>query len=315
MRWVLGATLAAALATSLPARAGDAAAGEAAYNAGMELANQGRWAEACPKFLASFEVDPQLGAVLHLADCYERVGKLASAWARFKEGLELARKLEDDRASTVEGRIAKLEARLPRLRIDVARPDPALTVERDGEVVQPATFGLPVPVDPGPVAIAVLRGPDELERRKAVGVEGQLAVVKLDLAAISAAHPPPNTAPKPRKPYDPTQRYAGLGLGGAGIVVTLVAGGLEIGALVKKGQANDPSACVDKECTSAGFKAAQSGATLAQAGQWLGIGGLVVLATGVVVFATAPSPPKEKEPAIVPWFDLRGGGAAWSGTF
>jgi hypothetical protein len=314
----LGAAV--ALGISTPAHAGDPAAAQAAYDAGMQLANDGRWAEACPKFLASVNFDRQLGAMLHLADCYENVGKLASSWASWREGLELARKVNDDRIPTIQERIAKIELRLAHLRIDVANAQVALTVERDELVVHPATFGLEVPVDPGPITIRVLRGEQLLEERKTNATEAQRAIVAIDLAAIDAAHPipkpPPVVVPKPRplapaKPYSPTQRYVGIGIGAAGLAATLIAGGLEIGALVKKGQANDPSACVNKLCTSAGYEAAEDGARLANVGQWLGLGGLVILGVGVVVFVTAPSPPKaEAAAALLPWFDAMGAAGA-----
>jgi tetratricopeptide (TPR) repeat protein len=315
MRFLLLASVVlATLAASRVAHAGDPAAGEAAFNAGLALAEQEKWAEACPKFLASVQFDPQLGARLHLANCYEKIGKLASSWASWKEGLELAKEKNDERVPTIQERIAALEPRLPHLRLDVAHPEVPLVVKRDEAVVPSASFGLALPVDPGPIAITVLRGEQVLERRQVNAEEAKFAALSLDLAAIQAAHPvpkpPPPKLPPAAKPYNPAQRYAGIGIGAAGLAATLVAGGLEIGALVKKGQANDPSNCVEKLCTSAGTDAARDGARLATVGQWLGIGGIVVLGVGIAVFATAPSPPKVEPTTalLLPWIDGQNAG-------
>ena len=63
----------------------------------------------------------------------------------------------------------------------------------------------------------------------------------------------------------------------------------EIVALTKKGDANKPDACVDKFCTPAGKSAAEDAKTFAEVGQWMGIGGLVLVAIGATILITAPS--------------------------
>ncbi len=101
-----------------------------------------------------------------------------------------------------------------------------------------------------------------------------------------------------------------------GIAAVLTAAGLEIAALVKKGQADSEDACVNKFCSPGGLEDANDAKTFAEVGQWVGIGGLVVLAVGVTIFFTAPS--EEDDPpevSLSPWFGEHGGGIQVGGAF
>ncbi|HYQ27045.1 MAG TPA: hypothetical protein VER04_07495, partial [Polyangiaceae bacterium] len=47
------------------------------------LMDSGQVAAACAKFEASETLENRLDTLLHLADCYERAGRTASAWHAF----------------------------------------------------------------------------------------------------------------------------------------------------------------------------------------------------------------------------------------
>lgn len=104
------------------------------FDAADRLVAEGRLSEACPRYEESYRLDPQLGAVLHLADCLEKDGKLASAYAAFREASEVAQKKGDERRGLADDRSRALEPRLSRLTVEV--PDPSrvngLEVMRDG---------------------------------------------------------------------------------------------------------------------------------------------------------------------------------------
>src|SRR6266545_6749182 len=65
------------------AAAGDEAAARALFLEGRKLVDEGNYADACPKFEESLRLDPGTGTSFNLADCFEHVGRTASAWARF----------------------------------------------------------------------------------------------------------------------------------------------------------------------------------------------------------------------------------------
>jgi len=88
------------------------------------------FAQACPKYAESHRLDPQLGSLLHLGECYTRLGRTASAWASFKDALELALARGDAREARIRQRIAELELHLPKLVILVPLTAPCRSSSR-----------------------------------------------------------------------------------------------------------------------------------------------------------------------------------------
>ncbi|HMI94798.1 MAG TPA: hypothetical protein VK509_25665 [Polyangiales bacterium] len=106
-----------------------------AFSEGDRLSAVGRWAEACAQYTESQRLDPQLGALLHVADCNERIGKLATAWNAFSEASALAEQRSDPRLQVARERTAALAPRVAQLRIQVAEPVTGLEVSVDGTAV------------------------------------------------------------------------------------------------------------------------------------------------------------------------------------
>jgi len=143
----------------------DSRAAESLFQDALKLAQAKRYSEACPKFLASYNIWPGLGTLLNLADCFEQEGKTASAWQRFREAAVLSKKLgKAEREKLAQRRTAKLEPRLIRLTIGFARtpstagssagPTPSrppsdLEVRLNGTVIEQSQLGTAIPVDPG----------------------------------------------------------------------------------------------------------------------------------------------------------------------
>ena len=73
----------AALAQS-SASAAEKATAEAMFESGVELMRQNSFKEACPKLEMSQRIEPTVGTLLYLGECYERLGRTASAWVTFK---------------------------------------------------------------------------------------------------------------------------------------------------------------------------------------------------------------------------------------
>ena len=128
------------------------AAAEVLFREGKALFDAGRFAEACPKFAESYRLDSGLGTLGNLALCYEKLGKTASAWARWVDLAALAgRAGQADRTRIAKEHIAELEPKLVKLIIDVPRDHHVvgLEVRRDQTVVAEVSLGSAVAVDPG----------------------------------------------------------------------------------------------------------------------------------------------------------------------
>jgi len=159
-RYVFGTLIVAALARAPVAQAqpGDAAAqADAFFKQAMELRTAGNDAAACPKFLASQQLAPAIGVTLYLADCYERIGRNASAWREFREAEKLARARSDKRADVAAQRATALEPTLGRLTVS-ATPQVAKAgaeVSVDGAALSQEFWGSALAVDPGDHVVTV----------------------------------------------------------------------------------------------------------------------------------------------------------------
>ncbi|HEY4160044.1 MAG TPA: hypothetical protein VGM29_18155 [Polyangiaceae bacterium] len=184
---------------SAAAQNSDKNAAVALFDQASKLAAGGHFADACPKFAESYRLDPQLGALMHLADCYAKNGQPASAWASFRDAADLAAQRGDSRAQIAKERAAALESQLSRISILVP-PEarvPGLDVRRDGTPVSSALWGTALPVDPGVHTIQA-SAPGKVAWQSTVTSAGNaasqsIAVPKLTDEPASAA--PPSPAP------------------------------------------------------------------------------------------------------------------------
>jgi hypothetical protein len=135
----------------------------AAFEEGDRLSAAQRWAEACAKYTESQRLDPQLGALLHVADCNERIGKLATAWRSFSAAVELAQQRRDSRLPVARERAAALQRRLSYLSIVVTDAPPyGFELTLDGVALTEAQWREPIALDPGEHQL-LARAPDKLD--------------------------------------------------------------------------------------------------------------------------------------------------------
>ncbi|MBI5535312.1 MAG: hypothetical protein HY898_21470 [Deltaproteobacteria bacterium] len=305
--WVLTATILAALAASGDARAqgaADKAAAETLFEEGRKLMAAGNAAAACPKFASSQKLDPGLGTLLNLGDCYEKVGKIASAWAQFKEAASIAESSGDSRrADVAHKRASALEPRLSRLSILAPAPaPPGLKVWRDGTPIDAALLGMALPVDAGQHVIEAM-APGKKSWRTELKVEGDKASVSAQIPQLEdepAPAPPvrgttPSATPiRPDSGAEPgpgggwsTQRKIAIVSGGVGVVSLAVSGVLGLSARSKWQDAQDR--CPGGHCTTQADvdlgSDARSSANLSTV--FFGVG-LAGLAAGAVLWLTSP---------------------------
>jgi hypothetical protein len=291
----LAVTLYSAQAT---AEATDAAAAEQLFMAGRAAMEKGDLKAACERFAESHRLDPAAGTLINLADCLDRQGKIASAWQRWKEAVDLLRP-DDERRAAVAERARAIEARLPKLelRLSAAAP-PGTVAERDGIALGSASFGISLPVDPGPHRI-VAKAPGRAPREYPITVkEGESSTLEIEPGEPVATEPGPRAAPVSRTPSPATPALdsgsasgrtwglVGLGIGAAGLLVGGTAGVL---AITKKNEMEEACHRVGSDllCTSAGVDAAESGSTFATVANVGVVVGLIGVAAGTYLLLSS----------------------------
>jgi tetratricopeptide (TPR) repeat protein len=231
--WIFAAT--PALAQSSDARA----EAEALFQEARMLMSAGDYAAACPKLETSQHLDPAVGTLLNLADCYEKSGRTASAWAEFIQAANEAHKAGDARRErAARERAIAIEPRLSKLTVAVAPTAalPALALERDGNAIEPGMWGVALPLDPGEHTIAA-RAPGRKPWKTVVEVAADQGVTTVEIPALELDLVAPASASQldaslRSKASDAQQApwygrwYAYVGAGAviaAGVVIALVA--------------------------------------------------------------------------------------------
>ena len=139
-----------------PLYAQNPAAAEALFEQARAAMAAGSFDIACARFRDSDKLDPAVGTRFNLADCEERRGRVATAWSLFRGVLsELAQ--DDDRRPIAEERARALEPRVPYLKmVPSAGAPPGLRVRIDGVELGEGSFGVALPMDPGPHDLALI---------------------------------------------------------------------------------------------------------------------------------------------------------------
>jgi hypothetical protein len=279
-------------------------AAETLFEEGRTLMQQQRYADACSKFEASQALDAGIGTLLHLGDCYERLGKTASAWATFKEAASLSRvRGQEERERIAATRASALEQHLNHLTIRVPEAHRLLGLEIriDGNPIPRATWESAIPVDPGSVSVEA-SAPKRVPFNTRIDIVpgAQDSVVEIPLlevagdASNAGASRTGESAVLSRSAADAgslgsTQRTAGWILGGVGVVGLAVGSVLGLQAKHHKDDSldycpHDPNLCsphgVDLRDQA---KRDATGSTIAFAA------GGSLLVSGILLLVTAPS--------------------------
>lgn len=325
MRGVSALIVVISVATATRADAQSGAIAEQLFNEARDLGKAGKWEEACPKFEASFKQDPALGTRLNLANCFERIGKLASAWGIYRDAATFAQKAADaKRADYANKQALLLEPRLPKLTITPpAIPPAGFTVQRDGAPVNGPELGLALYVDPGTHEVTASAPGFETHSQKLTLVEGKAEVLVIPDLTPKSAEPKPKVGPvtpvEDTTPVSSTRRYVGLGVGVGGLVAVGV--GLVFGKQAMSANDDAKALCGDDlQCSSANLAKGQQliddGRTKATISSVLVVTGAVALSAGLVLFITAPRANERVTTArIVPVINSTGAGIGFAGSF
>ncbi len=312
---------------------------DAAFKRGRELLKAGKFADACVEFEHSQRLDPALGTEFNIAQCSEKIGKLARALELYR-GM-VPRDSNADRKKIVSDAIPKLEARVPHLVVKApSTPPPGFTltiqVINSGQAPRALEANKSIEIDFGEYAIVA----------KAAGLPDWSQNVRIDTEAKTTTIEPPFAGPKPitgptttttttptttgtatpitkpdEEPDDPSPPKSkrklfgviGMGVGGAALVT-----GLVFGSMARSKWTDAKDVCGGTTCTTVADQmkaqalgdAAGKRATMSTI--FVGVG-VAAATAGVVLFVTAPSSESQTRVTAVPTHD--GAGITLSGRF
>jgi hypothetical protein len=348
--------LAVAVATAIigaatPAHAQSAEA-ESLFREGKRLMKKGQLAQACDKFDAADHVEATASTELNLADCREKTGQLATAWAMFIKAATTAKRAGDAKRDA-EGRrrAAALEPQLVYLTILVpeeARID-GLVIKRNDAAIDPALWDQRVPVDPDEytisaeapghkpwstavvvktkskkVEVPVLEArPDRKPRREAKAATGSSdGDERIDRGRLegresgdrAADEPRDRSADEPHRPMTGKRKWS-IALAAAGVAA--VGTGIGLGIYANRLEDKADALCRGVLCGDPDAIAFNQRARNYALGANVGYaaGGAALVGAIVLWFVDAPESPHSGTTAVIPTLGAGKIGAAFARSF
>jgi hypothetical protein len=260
----------------------DKAKAVALFEEGQKEMKAGNFERACAALRESDQIHPDSGTRGSLARCYEKQGRVASAWKLWSD---LSATAPERLRPDAEANAKKLEARVPKYVIRSSSKDFQATI--DGEVVD-ATPDVPQPIDPGKHVFEANAANYAGWRHEFTAAEGKTEEIKV----VFAPRPIVTPIQHVETPKRSSKRKYGaimMGVGGAFVV-----GGTVLGVIARGRYDDAKDICggdIDRcdplrvEDARSKVDSARSAATLSTVS--FVVGG-VSLAAGVYLFLTAP---------------------------
>lgn len=305
----------------------DKEAGKALFEVAMNRMRQGKVDEACQKLEESVLLYAGTGTLFHLGNCYEKLGRTASAWKQFKLVAERARADgQEARQKEAERRAAALEPNLAKVIVSVSNDARAsgLELRLDDRVLSPDEWNVPLIEDEGKHGLQV-RAPGRQTWQHLVIVKPapDVVTVKVPLLAPAIDY---NAAPATGKAVDPallppapdedarpsSRILVGASMIGGGVLATGAGAVLTMLAAGDYQDALGTSKIGDKSNTAS---AESSGDDKLKVGLSLAVIGLASAAIGGVIIASDTWSDPPKTGWVAPTVGRDGGGLAAGGTF
>lgn len=311
-RGALVAILVALVSSPVVARAqagADAAMAEQLFREARALMTAGRYAEACPKLAESHHIDPGVGTLINLGECYEKQGKLASAWAVYREAGPMARRLGQlPRARFADARASALAESFSTVTLRIAEATAGLVVTLDDRPMPEVAWRTAIPIDAGHHTIGAT-APKRRAWQATFDVDPAVPAAKvvIEVPPLEAlpepapvkVEPTPHIETPPRPGQ--TQRvlgWVGLGLGGASL-----AAGSVFGLMAKSKNDEASSHCSAVDCDGVGVELTDQAQTRAAVSTVFFASAGALLVAGIVLFVTAPrgGSATRSTPALAVW--------------
>jgi hypothetical protein len=223
------------IAPHTAAQVSNDAAARALFAEGRKLSSEGKWPEACTKFEESLRLVPGTGTRFNLADCWEHIGRTASAWSAFLDvAAESKAAGQAEREKASRERAEALAAKVPKLVIQVTAPEAGLTVTSNGVAVGEGSWGSALPVDPGTITVQASAPGKKAFSQQVVASAGATATVQIPAleADAAAVQGPPPAAPPPVADTAVQVDSTGGGLGTQKTIALVVGGAGVVGVAV-----------------------------------------------------------------------------------
>jgi hypothetical protein len=286
-------------ATALAQAPSDHARAEALSDAAATARASGETEQECARLEASARLEPSAARLILVAECTERLGRTATAWATYGRAAVLARRdgVAQDLARS-EAEAQRLEPALVKLSVVVPEPHQLIGLEvfQDGVLVDPALYGVGVAVDPGPHRL-VARAPRHVSWSTEIGMPAapgpvSVTIPMLGLTAVSPAAQARSGAPAATPVVDDpgsTQETVGWVVSGTG--VALLSGGVVATLVANRRQKDIEGQCsMHRVCSADARDDFEAMRTSRNAAFLLFATGGVALASGVVIYAVSPRP-------------------------
>ena len=281
------------------ARAQNTSDADRLFVEGRALRDQGRFVEACARFVESSKLERSPSTQLNLGECAERDGQLRRAWLLYcdaadsferrrkaavlerspeAERAEAGAKYARDHAEALVPKLAKLVIRIAEPRLD------GLAVRIDGRAV-PAAVEIVEMLDPGRITITASAN-HRKQFSQAVRAEHGTRTV-IEIPALAAEDRVPIVEIKRR----PSRVRLAIGLGASGLALVAASVGVGLAARAQNDRAE--STCT-RDATGQLQCGAEALADIASAGRtadlatYIGIAGAAFVVTSIVVYVTAP---------------------------
>ena len=259
------------------------------FKKGKKLLAEKKYADACYAFQQSDRIDPQIGAKLNVARCFQEWGKLATAWRWYSDAEQLATRSGDERAAKIRELIEELDRSVPRLTLTL--PADAVTdrvvISVDGVELALTAIGDARRVDPGPHQVDTIVAGEK--HSKMVALErGDKVEFALPVPVRPRSRRPPDREVVDSDPGR-TRRLLGLGVSSAGLLAAGIAGIVTLNARSDYQHALH-GYCADATdmCDATGLARTHNAKHRANIATAVTIGGFAAVAGGLILYFTAP---------------------------
>jgi len=286
---------------------------QALFDLGIAEMREGKLADACKHLAASLAKLSDSGTQGALALCTTKQGRIATAWALWRE-LAVTAPTDAMKTSAAQA-AAELEPRLPRYQLKSKRSIAGLIVKINGTQVD-LTVDVPLPVDPGKIAVAASAPEYKEWTGEASASEGQVTVIEIpNLEALpKVVQPPIPVGPVQAKP----RNWLAIGLAASG-GASMIAGAV-FGFRASSKWSDAESGCGDVDaCPGDAFAKASSDYDSARTSALIsttliGVGISALVGAGVVWYVKRSKTPSD-HPALVPVVHATGGGLVVLGSW